>query len=370
MLGEIAVRSCVRVSAQEYSVSPTGNQYEFYCFDDLLGWRNAPGAHGIYTRNEFGYPISINAFGMRQKEVNLKKKAGVFRIAFLGDSFVWGIGVLDEQRFTDIIGLTPNVESLNFGVSGYGPIQYLILADKIASFNPDLVVVAFCLSNDFGDNVLYQRYGYCKPYGVVDDKGELKVKGYPIRNVRGFGRYGAQYYGILCKYSRLAELIVGMASQKLASRENAGLLSFDDQLIYRFPNVSKEELESVEQAVLINKRILEKIKGKLSAKRIPLVIVTVPTKDEYEKEHMGGAELNTNAVDMLSRTARELDIDVIDAVPILTIQDFFTKDAHWNSSGHQKMAIEIKKYLQRKGYIRFEAKSSPVGVRNSLHRAI
>jgi len=77
---------------------------------------------GTYKREEFEYTISINRYGMRQHPVSTKRKAGDYSIAVLGDSFVWGIGVADEDRFTEFLERElPGTEVLNFGVSGYGP---------------------------------------------------------------------------------------------------------------------------------------------------------------------------------------------------------------------------------------------------------
>ena len=86
-IGEAASRLLEQDPGQNYSVAPTGNQYEFYQFDKLLGWKNSPGAHGIFQRDEFRYEISINRYGMRQKEVDMKPGPDVFRVAFLGDSY-------------------------------------------------------------------------------------------------------------------------------------------------------------------------------------------------------------------------------------------------------------------------------------------
>lgn len=354
LVGEVAVRLFVPASAQEYSGSATADQYTFYRYDDLLGWSNAPGTQGIHKKEEFEYPVSINAYGMRQKEVDLDKKTGVFRIAFLGDSMTWAVGVPDEQRFTDIIGSLPNVESLNFSVTGYGPVQYLILVDKIIPFKPDLVVISFCLSNDFGDSVLYQaKNGYYKPYCVIDQKGELKIQGYPIRNIKKFGRQRTHYNGIVLRHSRLAQLILDKVTRKLAASRwgNAGLLGYDDQLIYDFPNISRKEMNLVDQSVLINKKILEAIKEKLQAKMIPLVIITAPTRFEYS----GRAEANINVLDRLSKNTSELGIDLINTVPVFNINDFWPAEGHWNASGHKKMAIAIKDYLKRKGFIKLRA---------------
>ena len=46
----------------------------------------------------------------------------------MGDSFVWGWGVADQERFTQILeaAYPQKSETLNYGISGHGPTQYLL----------------------------------------------------------------------------------------------------------------------------------------------------------------------------------------------------------------------------------------------------
>ena len=159
---------------------------KFFEFDPKLGWSNAPNVQGIHRSKEFSYQVSNNSYGMRFREISIDKPKGIKRIAVLGDSFVWGLGVPDHERFTEVLErqLNAKAEVLNFGVTGYGPIQYYLNIDKILMFQPDLVIVVFCLGNDFADNVLWERYGYYKPYATIDGDHKLKIEGYPLRNVK------------------------------------------------------------------------------------------------------------------------------------------------------------------------------------------
>ena len=55
---------------------------------------------GVFKRSEFTNAIAINNDGMRYHEVG--PKSG-YRVAVLGDSFTWGHGVEEAQRFTDLV---------------------------------------------------------------------------------------------------------------------------------------------------------------------------------------------------------------------------------------------------------------------------
>ena len=97
----------------------------------------------------FGQEYHINELGLRGPETTFEKKPGVFRIAVVGDSMAFGIGLSDEQtlpaqlseRFKQL-GNTPEVEVLNFGITAYGFDQYPeLLQKKVLRFSPDLIIL-------------------------------------------------------------------------------------------------------------------------------------------------------------------------------------------------------------------------------------
>jgi lysophospholipase L1-like esterase len=355
-MAEGIIRLFVPDMRQEYSVAPTGDPFKFYRFDEQLGWSNAPLMTGTFRRADFEYPVRINRFGMRQKDVTLEKRPGVFRIAFMGDSFVWGIGVAEEERFTERVGALPGIEALNFGVSGYGPLQQYLLLDKVKTFSPDLVVLVFCLNNDFDDNVFYERYGYYKPYAVLDSAGEIQIKGYPLPNVRKFGYRTTWAAGGLLGRSRLVSATLGaLAGLSNASRSSgqAGLIGFSNLALYRYPRLGPKRLRLTGEAVRINKEILRRIREDLARDSIPMVLVPAPTRYEYHPQGGYGDVTRNQAVsDILKATAAELGVDFVDTVPRLNGRDFWERDGHWNLRGHEKMAQAVTEYLQSRGVVR------------------
>jgi len=65
----------------------------------------------------------------------------------LGDSFTWGAGLDNSQRFTELCE-DDEIEVMNFGKSGYDFKDYcLVLGDYVDLFEPDLVVVAYCIND-------------------------------------------------------------------------------------------------------------------------------------------------------------------------------------------------------------------------------
>lgn len=148
-----------------------------YRHDPELGWfpienskRRIQGSRWI--------TVEHNAEGFRDRPHGVKTKP---RIAFLGDSFVWGYDVEVEERFTEKLAeRLPEWEILNFGVSGYGTDQSLLLLEKFYDrYTPEVVCLVFT-STDRWDNRSNRRYlGYYKPYFQVADDG-LRLCGVPV----------------------------------------------------------------------------------------------------------------------------------------------------------------------------------------------
>ena len=140
--------------------------------DPELGWVDTPNAEFTYTRQEFTTTVSYNSFGFRDYEHSLQKPPGVFRIAILGDSYMEGLQVPLDSVFSKVLERTLqdkgyNCETLNFGVSGYGPDQELVLLKKYAlQFDPDLVILSFS-KNDVG-NILITEICSLNPDGELE----------------------------------------------------------------------------------------------------------------------------------------------------------------------------------------------------------
>lgn len=128
----------------------TPGMYQIHRPSPVFGWELVPGASGF---GRAGTYIHINRDGFRDVDYPLKKKATVFRIMVIGDSFTFGQGVnLEdtyskhlERRINDI-GKTSEV--ISCGVIGYGMWQYLeTLKRKVIPYKPDLVILGLFIDD-------------------------------------------------------------------------------------------------------------------------------------------------------------------------------------------------------------------------------
>jgi len=94
-----------------------------------------------------------NSFGFNDIERKIKKEEGAYRIAVLGDSFIWGDGVAYDVIWSHklerkIKGYSKNIEVLSWGKRGWSTFkEFEFLKEKGVKFNPDLLIVAF-VTND------------------------------------------------------------------------------------------------------------------------------------------------------------------------------------------------------------------------------
>ena len=114
--------------------------------NDLIELELIPGWKGSWNSK----PISINRWGMRDRERTLVPEPGVRRIAAVGSSLVMGFGVGDDETFVRLFESKlndaqpdsgPRYEVLNFGVGRYFAIHRRAqIEHKVLAFKPDLVL--------------------------------------------------------------------------------------------------------------------------------------------------------------------------------------------------------------------------------------
>lgn len=124
--------------------------YQIHRPSPVVGWELLPGASGF---GRAGTYIHINGDGFRDNDYSLGKKAGVFRIMVIGDSFTFGMGVNLEGTYSKHLERLLNdtaktSEVINCGVIGYGLWQYLeTLKRKVIPYKPDLVILGLFIDD-------------------------------------------------------------------------------------------------------------------------------------------------------------------------------------------------------------------------------
>jgi hypothetical protein len=140
--------------------------------DPTLGWRLQPDWKGRHAHHDFDVAYSINAWGFRGLDAR-DHRPPARSIAIVGDSFTFGIGVNDDEVFTQLLNrrLLGSHRVYNFSVPGYSTDQELLLAERqILGTRPDVLVLVVYLANDLFDNQLTMplQVRQAKPRFVLD----------------------------------------------------------------------------------------------------------------------------------------------------------------------------------------------------------
>jgi GDSL-like Lipase/Acylhydrolase family len=147
---------------------PQSDDRALWVYDAREGWFHAVGSVGqAWLGGPDAGHVRINNLGLRGSEVATPPAAGAVRVAVVGDSYVFGIGVDEEHLFTTRLeqllaqSLGRRVEVVNLGVSGYSTDQEYLLFDELAErIAPQLVLLVVC-DNDFHANTVdfvFERY--------------------------------------------------------------------------------------------------------------------------------------------------------------------------------------------------------------------
>ena len=155
-LAAIGIESWVRLRWDQTRGMPG-----FYVSDPILGIRLNPGYDGWFA----GVPARINALGFRDnRDSDLAKPPGTFRILVLGDSVTFGHGTLFETTYPYLLeqrlkSWRPSTQwqVWNLGVPGYNTGQELSQLKQLGPrYQPDLVIVGF-YPNDMTDNAVIEQ---------------------------------------------------------------------------------------------------------------------------------------------------------------------------------------------------------------------
>jgi len=162
----------------EMALRVVGFSYpNFWRPDPVVGTVLAPGMEG-WQRDEGSAYVKVSAQGLRDREHSVAKPAGTYRIAVLGDSYAEAMQVDLERAFWALLpkkleacgfGGGKKVETVNFGVSGYGTgHELLTLQNRVWQYSPDLVMLAFFPGNDVRNNSKALE-GEKRPYFSLKD---------------------------------------------------------------------------------------------------------------------------------------------------------------------------------------------------------
>ncbi len=105
-------------------------------------------ARDFVARHAPAPTIRNNSLGFREREI--PPRSDRYRIVVVGDSFTWGQGVEERDRFSNLIeqALGPQYEVFNFGRPGNNMPEHLDVLTQALAASPDFVLLQLYI-NDF-----------------------------------------------------------------------------------------------------------------------------------------------------------------------------------------------------------------------------
>lgn len=147
-----------------------------FVIDDDLGWKLAPEKTSLHHTRYFDAPYTTNSFGFRDKPRRATRNRDIGRILLYGDSLIFGWGLKQEERFSELIEAEKgSTEIWNLGVPGYGLDQEIILHEKEGeSLHADEVVyfVSASTLSRIHTGYVYAKY---KPMFASQEDGHLTL---------------------------------------------------------------------------------------------------------------------------------------------------------------------------------------------------
>ena len=174
----VAASVAIALVLGEVALRVIGFSYpNFWKPDAVVGTVLTPGMEG-WQRDEGKAWIKVSSQGLRDHEHSIAKPGNTYRIAVLGDSYAEAMQVDMDRAFWALLpkkleachfGGGKKIETVNFGVSGYGTgHELLMLRSRVWQYSPDMVLLAFFPGNDVRNNSKALE-GEKRPYFSLKD---------------------------------------------------------------------------------------------------------------------------------------------------------------------------------------------------------
>lgn len=357
----------------------------FIQYDPKLGWRNTPGADGYLTSSEYNVHLQYNSRGMRGPVFPYEKPQGTYRVVVLGDSFIDGYSVNQQDRVTEDLSrmlasqLQRPVQVIPMGVAGYSNDQELLwLESEGFKYHPDLVVLMF-YDNDVMFNASSTYWRGNKPLFVFKGNNlaltnepvpppkvdtataglSAKIKGY-FKSFRLYILAKNTLHNVPWLYNFAIK--VGIAALPPTDLTNSGSVA---PLPYEFLVYKKTPDPKVSYAWKVTAALIGKMKQESQSNGAAFLAFHIPfTASVYQNQWnnmkkaygfsdqgWGVGEVTRNFLEICKNGSIQC-IDPTDrfiqAANTLAKDNqrlYYLDDAHWNPNGHRLGAQVLDEYI-------------------------
>jgi len=336
-----------------------------------VGWLYMPNSTALWCGNlgrvmDFENTVTTNSESLHDTEHSFEKKAGVYRILCLGDSYVEAFQVpLEKAFFKQLekeLNMDPRkpfggkkIEMIAIGHSGYGAIQEAAELSRLGlKYSPDLVLVFLTTQNDFKDD-LFRLFPIKDPQ--APDTSGIYAKLLLYDRLQVFKR------SFLNRW--LAFKIVQWSEKKEIDRQNREAFAMD-MAIYEKPGAGlfDESRQVWQNAVQLTLNTHKKMSDDAASHQARYASILIDNPSGYQME--GGTSPFVShpefkgKLDFTIPATKAKDFFGRSGVPCLDLSDgfgefyrnthkptHFVHDGHWNEQGHRLVAELLEDYLVR-----------------------
>lgn len=156
--------------------------------DRELGFRLSPSAETSIQTSEYSHRIRTNSRGFRTRELTPRAPTET-RLLLLGDSFIFGLGVEDDETVAAVLertaGSSNRLSAYNYAVTGYNTVNEVQVARRhVAEVDPTRVLLGLYLGNDL----------ICTYLAEIDEHGNYGLSEVRLARLRTRVRSALPWY--------------------------------------------------------------------------------------------------------------------------------------------------------------------------------
>lgn len=327
----------------------------------VLGWAIKPNGADIYHR--------ANSQGFRaDKDAELNPPAGKIRICAYGDSFIHSDDVQnDEAWLKRLSDIDPRLDTLNFGVPGYGTDQaFLRYQETGTMYHPDIVLIGFMSENPRRNvNVFRPFYNrktqmpLSKPRFILKE-GTLTLLENPLTNISDYQNLLDHQNEVLLRLSRndyyyhstyKKSLLDVSATVRLFKVLKILYLDRPDRMVVK--GVYNTDAEAFKVTMAILEEFYKTVKRDGSRP----VLLLIPNRQDLNgiKKHPEKPRIYAPYLQAFADKGW-LFIDLADMIvndeKNSNIAGFFGSGEHYSATGNQRVAEYIYEFLVEKDLLK------------------
>ena len=293
--------------------------------------------------------LTINSAGMRDREHEIQKPNGVFRILVLGDSFMEALQVDWEDSLPGLLDrdlAADGVEVITAAVSGWSTAKQVTYLERYGlAYEPDLVLLVMTLHNDFIENRNLPFHSIENGLVVANPPEYMSVTQYASLKAKAFMSSHSHLF-------RLAFLTTQARARKQGSR------ALEQHVSELFRHQLSPELELARD--LTRQLFIRLVRVSRDAgARVAVVLIPLSSQlsDEKFEKFLTKHRLDSNTTDReqpqkwVKEWAAETEVpvvDLLDAFRSWTANHekwLHVADGHWGKEGHALAAEETLRQL-------------------------